>query len=57
MEEEPNPLNCSIRVIHNNTDLGYIWAPEEHKAKVVDPTDLFLDPNLSEQIKAGKAEV
>lgn len=51
MEEEPNPVNCSIRVIYNNTDLGYIWVPDEHKTTVCDPTDLFLDPHLSEDDK------
>jgi hypothetical protein len=58
MEEEPNPVNCSIRVINNNTDIGYIWVPDEHRSAVIDPTDLFLDPSLSdldkELIKAKK---
>lgn len=60
MEEEPNPVNASIRVIDNNTDLGYIWVPDEHKVTVVDPTDLFLGPHLSdtekELIKSKKPE-
>ena len=50
MEKEPNPANCSVRIIYNNNDLGYIWKPEKTSV-VEDPTDLFLDPSISEAAK------
>jgi hypothetical protein len=41
-EEEPNPPNCSIRVIDNCVDLGYIWPAKESAQRTMDSADLLM---------------
>jgi len=52
-DSEPNPLNCSVRLLYKNRDFGYIWKPEVKEERIWrDPTDLFLDPGISEEEKS-----
>jgi len=42
-EEEPNPTNCSVRLIRDHKDVGYIWPRKEEIAKETYPdSDLLL---------------
>jgi len=54
-EEEPNPTNCSVRLIKSHKDEGYIWPRKEEIAKETYPdSDLLLMAKAMELLKLTK---
>jgi 2,3-bisphosphoglycerate-dependent phosphoglycerate mutase len=47
-EEEPNPANCSIRLIENNVDKGFVYVPKRPGLSASD-TDLLLTKNTERE--------